>query len=51
MRSAFIAGAQALLAAAKRKVDMHVVSATPAEELRAVIRARGLAEFFQTNVA
>ena len=48
LRSAFIAGAQALLAAAKGKVDMHVVSGTPDEELHLVIAERGLAPFFRT---
>jgi phosphoglycolate phosphatase-like HAD superfamily hydrolase len=48
LRSAFIAGAQALLAAAKDKVDMHVVSGTPDEELRLVIAERDLAPFFKT---
>jgi phosphoglycolate phosphatase len=48
LRSAFIAGAQALLAAAKGKVDMHVVSGTPDEELRLVIAERGLKPFFKT---
>ena len=48
LRSPFIAGAQALLAAAQDKVDMHVVSGTPEEELRLVIAERGLAPFFRT---
>ena len=48
LRSAFIAGAQALLAAAQGKVDMHVVSGTPDEELHLVIAERGLAPFFRT---
>ena len=48
LRSAFIEGAQALLAAAQDKVDMHVVSGTPDAELRLVIAERGLAPFFGT---
>jgi beta-phosphoglucomutase-like phosphatase (HAD superfamily) len=48
LRSAFIPGAQALLAAAQDKVDMHVVSGTPDEELRLVIAERALAPFFKT---
>jgi beta-phosphoglucomutase-like phosphatase (HAD superfamily) len=48
LRSAFIPGAQALLAAAKDKVDMHVVSGTPDEELRLAIAERALTPFFKT---
>jgi len=48
LQSAFIAGAQALLAAARGQVDMHVVSGTPDEELRTVIRERGLEDFFES---
>src|SRR5262245_62514787 len=48
LRSAFIPGAQALLAAAQDKVDMHVVSGTPDEELRLAIAQRELVPFFKT---
>jgi len=44
----FIEGAETLLAAAKGRIDMHVVSGTPEEELRGVIEERGLAPFFRT---
>ena len=37
-----------MLAAANGKVDMHVVSGTPDDELRAIIRERGLANFFRS---
>jgi phosphoglycolate phosphatase-like HAD superfamily hydrolase len=45
----FIEGAYPLLVAAKSKVDMHVVSGTPDDELRAIIRERGLANFFRST--
>jgi phosphoglycolate phosphatase-like HAD superfamily hydrolase len=48
LKCAFIDGAQSLLSAAAGKVDMHVVSGTPDDELRKVIEARGLARFFQS---
>jgi len=48
LRCAFIEGAESLLSAAAGKVDMHVVSGTPEDELRRVIEARGLARFFQS---
>jgi phosphoglycolate phosphatase len=49
LKCRFIDGAQSLLAAAAGRVDMHVVSGTPEEELRAIIEARGLAPFFKST--
>lgn len=48
MKCPFIDGAQALLATAANKTDMHVVSGTPQDELRRTVVARGLAPFFKT---
>jgi len=48
MKCPFIEGAYPLLAGARGKVDMHVVSGTPDEELRTIIRERGLANFFRS---
>ena len=48
MECPFIEGAYPLLVGAEGKVDMHVVSGTPDDELRAIIRERGLANFFRS---
>jgi phosphoglycolate phosphatase-like HAD superfamily hydrolase len=44
----FIDGAERLLHRARGKVRMHLVSATPDNELQDVVRERGLAPFFRT---
>jgi phosphoglycolate phosphatase-like HAD superfamily hydrolase len=48
MKCPFIDGAESLLAVANGKVDMHVVSGTPEDELHSVIKERDLARFFRS---
>lgn len=48
MQCPFIEGAHSLLSTAARRIEMHVVSGTPEDELCKIVEARGLAPFFQS---
>lgn len=48
LASPFIAGADAFLRKAHGKIDMHVVSGTPLDELTTIVDERGLAAFFKS---
>ncbi len=46
----FVRGAEQFLKAAQGRIDLHVVSGTPQEELLEIIDRRNLASYFQTIV-
>lgn len=46
----FIAGAQTLLQRAHGRIDMHLISGTPHDELVEIVRARSLEHFFKSIV-
>jgi phosphoglycolate phosphatase-like HAD superfamily hydrolase len=48
MSCPFIPGAEDLLAKAHGRIDMHLVSGTPYDELKTIVDRRGLSKYFQT---
>ncbi len=44
----FVPGAKELLAKAHGKIDMHVVSGTPLDELSVIVQRRGIDRYFKT---
>ncbi len=46
----FVCGAENFLGGTQGRIDLHVISGTPQEELREIIARRNLASYFQTIV-
>jgi phosphoglycolate phosphatase-like HAD superfamily hydrolase len=48
MKCRFIPGARELLEAGLGRIDMHLVSGTPLDELSVIVEARGLSKYFKS---